>query len=81
MMDGGDSQRNSLNVDSRADQLLDRAESPAPELFRYRISARGIFVDHGDEVNCILFAGKLMIDAGMVASECAYTYDSNGDGS
>jgi len=81
MVNCGYCDRSGLNVDPGADQLLDRTEGTAAEFFRNRISASGILVDHSDQFNRALFAGKLMIDAGMVASECAYADDSNGDGS
>jgi hypothetical protein len=60
--------------------LLDRAKGATVELFGDGIGARGIFVDYADQLNGFQFAGKLVVNAGMVASECAYADDSNGDG-
>ena len=35
----------------------------------------GIFVHNADKFHRLQFAGKLVVNAGMIASECAYTDD------
>jgi hypothetical protein len=80
MMDCRNGDRCSLDIDTSADQLLDGTKSAAAEFLRDRIGARGIFVDNADQFNGFQFVGKLMVDAGMIASEGAYADDSNGNG-
>jgi hypothetical protein len=80
MMDSGNCNGGSLDVDTRSHQLLDGTKRTTSEFFCNCVGACGIFIDYADEFNGIEFAGKLVIDAGMVASECAYTDDGNGNG-
>lgn len=79
-MDRGYGDRRSFNIDPGADQLLDRTKGTAAELSCDLIGACWIFVDHSDQFNGVQFAGELVIDAGMVAPECAYANDGNGNG-
>jgi hypothetical protein len=80
MMDGRNCDGCGFDVDASADQLLDGTKSAAAEFFRNRMGTRGIFVDHADQFNGFELMSELVVDAGMIASECAYTDDSNGNG-
>jgi hypothetical protein len=70
-----------LNIHGGTDQLLDRTEGATVELFGNSVGMRAIFVDHADQFNGFEFAGELVVNAGMVAPECAYTYYGNANGS
>jgi hypothetical protein len=60
--------------------LLDRAEGAAIEFFCDGIGACRIFIDDANQFNRLQFAGELVIDAGMIASERAYADYGNGNG-
>ena len=59
--------------------MLDRAEAMAAEFFGDRVGARWILIDYANQLNCFEFASELVVDAGMVASECAYADNGNGN--
>ncbi len=52
-----------------------------PNSFATCVGTCRIFVDHADELYGVRFASELVIDAGMIASECTYADDGNGNGS
>lgn len=59
----------------RGEHLLDRAESAAAELAGDRIGALQNRINHSDEANRFALFFKFFVNAGMIASEDAYTND------
>lgn len=77
MMDRGYSDRGGLNFAVGGGELLDGAETAAAELARYSVCAGRIGVDDSDQPHRRAFAGKLVVDASVVAAECAHTNYGN----
>ena len=73
MMDRGYSDRSGLNFAVGCGELLDRAKTAAAELARYGVRTRGIGVDDSDQPYRHALPGKLVVNAGMTAAECAHT--------
>jgi hypothetical protein len=79
MVEGGDGNRGCLNLPF-GNELVDRSKRAAAEFSGDRLPADGIFIGDALEPNGTGLARKLVIDAGVVASEGAYANDGDGDG-
>jgi hypothetical protein len=72
-MDCGHSYRGSLNLAVGSGELLDRTETAAAKFTRHCVSPEGVRVNHSNQPHWRAFIGELMVNAGVVAAECAYT--------
>jgi hypothetical protein len=80
VMAGGHGDRSGLDFAMRCNELLDRPKTAAAKLARNRRSPRSIHIYDSDQSDWNAFAGKLMVDARVVAAECAGTNHGDVDG-
>src|SRR6266516_659235 len=77
MLESGNRDRGSLNFAVRGSELLDGSETATAELAGHGISASNISIYHADQAHSLPLLRKLLVNAGMVAAERAYTDDRN----
>jgi hypothetical protein len=78
-MNSRNGDRGSLDGHPSADQLLNRPKRPTAELFGYGVGACWIFIDHANQFDDVQFAGKLVVNAGVITSKGAYADNGNGN--
>src|SRR6266571_2964911 len=77
MLESGNRDRGSLNFAVRGSELLDGSETATTELAGNCISASKIGIHHADQAHSLTLLRKLLVNAGMIAPERAYTDDRN----
>ncbi len=80
MLHRGNGDGRGVNLDARAEQLLDRPKGAALELSSERVGAGGVGVDYANQTNRLPLFRNLIVHAGVVASERASANHGNGNG-
>ena len=73
MMDRRHGHRSSLHFTMRADELFDGTKPAASKFAGYRVSLCNIRIHHANQPHRLTLLGKLLINAGMIASKCTHT--------
>ena len=76
-MDSGHRERGRLNFAVRGSELLDGTKTAASKLARDRVSPGSVGINHSHQPYGSALSGELMVNAGMVAAECADTNHSD----
>jgi hypothetical protein len=73
MIDRRHSDGGGLDFAVRSEQLFERSEGAAPELAGDGVSARHIAVDNTEQAESLSLLFELLVDAGVITSERAYS--------